>query len=90
MAGEFFWGVMFTLIIIGLSAAGASTILSYTENSKECKSNAQCPSDMYCGSDFSCHAYPSIQTKVVYNWTPAAIIVGLCIIAAAFVFRKRH
>ena len=56
---------------------------------RECKTNRDCGSEAYCGSDFSCHQYPAIQKTVVeYNFFWPAIIIGLAIIAAAWIFRQ--
>lgn len=51
---------------------------------RECSSDKDCSSESYCGSDFQCHEYPSI-TK--YNLIPAAFIIALGIIGAAFILR---
>ncbi|MBI4143441.1 hypothetical protein HY487_01000 [Candidatus Woesearchaeota archaeon] len=56
---------------------------------RECKTNKDCGSEAYCGSDFSCHQYPAIQKTVVqYNLFWPAIIIGLAIVAAAWIFRQ--
>ncbi len=53
---------------------------------RECSHDSDCNSDSYCGSDFRCHKFPVI-TQVTY--IPAAMIVGACILAAAFLLRKK-
>ena len=56
---------------------------------RECKSNKDCGSESYCGSDFSCHTYPSIQKTVVqYNLFWPAVIIGISIIIAAWIFKN--
>ncbi len=56
---------------------------------RECKSNRDCGSEAYCGSDFSCHTYPSIQKTVVqYNLFWPAVIIGIAIIIATWIFRE--
>ena len=55
---------------------------------RECKSNRDCGSESYCGSDFSCHSYPTIQKTVFqYNLFWPAVIIGLAIVIAAWIFR---
>lgn len=57
---------------------------------RECKTNRDCGSEAYCGSDFSCHQYPSIQKTVVqYSLFWPAIIIGMAIVAAAWIFRQQ-
>ncbi|MBI2658111.1 hypothetical protein HYX08_05455 [Candidatus Woesearchaeota archaeon] len=56
---------------------------------RECRSNRDCGSESYCGSDFSCHQYPTIQKTVVqYNLFWPALIMGMAIVGAAWVFRQ--
>ncbi|MEK6828261.1 MAG: hypothetical protein AABX78_02825 [Nanoarchaeota archaeon] len=55
---------------------------------RECKSNRDCGSESYCGSDFSCHSYPTIQKTVVqYNLFWPAVILGLAIVIATWIFK---
>jgi hypothetical protein len=54
--------------------------------SRECSLDNDCDSESYCGSDFQCHKYPSIE-KI--NYVPAALVLGFCIIAAAFILRSK-
>lgn len=56
---------------------------------RECKSNKDCGSESYCGSDFSCHAYPTIQKTIVqYSLLWPAVIIGISIIIAAWIFKN--
>ncbi|MBI3034790.1 hypothetical protein HYY71_00560 [Candidatus Woesearchaeota archaeon] len=56
---------------------------------RECRTNRDCNSESYCGSDFACHSYPNIQKTVVqYNFFWPAVIIGIAIVAAAWIFRK--
>ncbi len=54
---------------------------------RECGGDKDCSGDSYCGSDFRCHEYPVI-TQVSY--VPAALILGFCIVVAAFILRWKH
>lgn len=53
---------------------------------RECSVDTDCNSDSYCGSDYKCHKHPII-TQVTY--IPAALIIGICILAAAYIIRKK-
>ncbi|MBI2102006.1 hypothetical protein HYT53_05345 [Candidatus Woesearchaeota archaeon] len=55
---------------------------------RECKSNKDCGSEAYCGSDFACHQYPNIQKTIVqYSLFWPAVIIGIAIVAAAFIIK---
>ncbi|MBI4145850.1 hypothetical protein HY489_00775 [Candidatus Woesearchaeota archaeon] len=89
--GEFFYGAILVLFIIACSIAGSTAILKYVDANKECKQNSDCASTRYCGSDFVCHEYPNItQTIVTNDYTKAAAVIGLSIILAALIIRKRQ
>ena len=60
-------------------------------NSKECRSNSQFQSGYYCGSDFSCHEMPVIErTLRENNLLVPSIIMGVAIVAAAFILRAKN
>ena len=60
-------------------------------NSKECRSNSQCRSGYYCGSDFSCHEMPVIErTLIENNLFMPSIIIGIAIVAAAFILKSKN
>lgn len=85
------WGAFVVIVIIGFSIAGAATVLRVIEGKKECKVNSDCNSNSYCGSDFKCHAYPAIENTIVKNdWTTPAAILGLAIVIAAMVLRRKQ
>ena len=55
---------------------------------RECKSNRDCSSETYCGSDFACHSYPTIQKTIFqYNLFWPAVIIGIAIVIAAWIFK---
>ena len=56
---------------------------------RECKSNKDCTSAAYCGSDFACHAYPKEIVTTKDNYVPAALIVGISLMVAAWINRKK-
>jgi len=88
---EYFWGAFFIVAIIAGSIAGAGTIMKAMEGRKECKVNSDCQANNYCSSDFKCHAFPVIENTIVKNdWTTPAAILGLAIVLAAFVLRRKH
>lgn len=51
---------------------------------RECGGDKDCSGDSYCGSDFRCHEYPVITKN---NYFPAALALGLCVVAAAVILR---
>ena len=58
---------------------------------RECKRNSDCGSESYCGSDFQCHQYPTIQKTVIqYNLFWPAVIIGIAIVLAAWILKKRE
>ncbi len=58
---------------------------------RECHSNADCDADAYCGADFTCNKYPQItQTIRRSDFTGAAFLVGLAIVAAAVILRRKQ
>lgn len=88
---EYFFGAFFVIVVIGLSAAGAASIIKYTEGRAECKLNSDCPSNNYCGSDLKCHQFPTVQNTIVKtDWVTPAAILGLSIILGALILRKRE
>lgn len=62
---------------------------------KECKKDADCPQDSYCTSDFTCHKIPVIERTNItinreYNFLVPSLILGIAIVIAAFVYRKKE
>ncbi|VVB81336.1 Uncharacterised protein [uncultured archaeon] len=87
MAG--FSGIFMIVIVIALSVAGALTLYRIADAQKECKANTDCPAENYCGSDFKCHPFPKIEI-VKFDFAIPALIVGLCIVLAAMIVKKKH
>jgi len=78
---------MTIILIIVIVALFLGWLINF--NHRECNSNKECSSESYCGSDFSCHQYPTIQKTVVqYNLLWPAVIIGISMIIAAFIFRR--
>ncbi len=90
--GDFFWGVFFVITVIGLSIAGAATLIKYTEGTKECKLNSDCRTNQYCGADFECHDYPTVTQNITSgnDWTVPASILGLAIVISALILRWKR
>lgn len=85
------WGAFVVIVIIAFSIAGAATVLKVVEGRKECKVNSDCQSNNYCGSDFKCHPFPAIENTIVKNdWTVPAAIIGLAIVLAAMILRRKQ
>ena len=64
------------LIIILVSYAG-----------RECNSNRDCPDNAYCDSQYDCRQYPEQVVLTQNTYLPAAIVLGLSLIVAAFIVR---
>ena len=54
---------------------------------RECNSNRDCPGNSYCNAKHECVEYPQ-QVVVKENNLPAAIIIALGLVMAAFVFKS--
>ena len=80
------WVPAFIVIIVLLLVAW---LILYSQ--RECNSNADCNANMYCGSDFSCHEYPKVTQSILRrsDFTGAAFLVGLAIVAAAIILRRK-
>ncbi|HLF54729.1 MAG TPA: hypothetical protein VI612_03340 [Candidatus Nanoarchaeia archaeon] len=88
---EYIWGAFVVIAIIAFSIGGAATILKFMESKKECNLNSDCNSESYCGSDFKCHTYPTIEKTIVKNdWITPAAILGLAIVLAAMIMRRKQ
>jgi hypothetical protein len=88
---DHFMGAFFVLAIIMFSVAGAGSIVKFMEGSRECNKNTDCGGSNYCGSDFKCHSFPVIENTVVKSdWTTPAAILGLAIVLAALILRKKQ
>ena len=57
--------------------------------SRECKNNRDCAENNYCGTDYECHEFPSQVVVKESNYVPTAIIIGVALIAAAYIFRRQ-
>jgi hypothetical protein len=78
-----------TLIVIILIIIVLGWLIN--EGWKECRADSDCRDNQYCGADFSCHDFKVITKEVVKaspaDYTGVAWIIGLCLIAAAVIFR---
>ncbi|MEK6901873.1 MAG: hypothetical protein AABX37_06010 [Nanoarchaeota archaeon] len=54
---------------------------------RECSSNKDCAENSYCGADNECHQYPDKILVQESNYVPAALILGIAIIIAAYIYR---
>ncbi len=89
--GEVMWGAFIVIVIIAFSIAGSATIMKVMEGRKECKLNSDCTENNYCGSDFKCHQFPVIENTIVKSdWTTPAAIIGLAIVVAAMIMRRKQ
>ena len=54
--------------------------------SRECNEDLECGENRYCGSDYECHSFPTEVNS--YDFTIAAIILGIAIIIAVIVYKR--
>ena len=54
---------------------------------RECSSNKDCAENSYCGADNECHQYPDKILVRESNYIPAALILGIALIIAAYIYR---
>lgn len=55
--------------------------------SRECKNNNDCAQNQYCSTDYECHEFPAQVVVKETNYIPAALIIGVALIIAAYIFR---
>ena len=55
---------------------------------RECNSNKDCAANAYCGSDNECHQFPESVVLERNDFLPAALVIGIAIIIAAYIFKK--
>ena len=53
---------------------------------RECSLDKDCDDESYCGSDYKCHKHPTISK---YNYVPAAFIIGISLIIAAYLLKRK-
>lgn len=57
----------------------------------ECRQDSDCADNNYCGADKACHQIPIInQTVVQYNLTLPSLIIGVAIVIAAIILRRKR
>jgi hypothetical protein len=77
-------GLIVTILVLAIAIV--SLVVSNNFN-RECNKNSDCSDNSYCGSDYACHEYPK-EVQVKQNtFLPAAIVLGLALIVAAYIFR---
>jgi hypothetical protein len=78
-----------TLIGIIIVLALAILIMALVNVSgRECSNNSECSAGSYCGADYSCHTYPDNIVVKENNFVSAALILGIALIVAAYIFRN--
>ena len=55
---------------------------------RECDNNRDCADNSYCGTDYECHEFPSQVVVKESSYIPAALIIGVALIMAAYIFRR--
>ena len=79
-------GLIIVIVLLALIIGG---ILFINWAQRECHSNKDCQADSYCGSDFACHQYPQEIIVKENKYVPAAIIVGIALVASAYIYRGK-
>ena len=77
-------GLIVIIIILGIAIV--ALIVSSSFNRK-CNKNSDCSKSAYCGSDYACHEYPKEIVVKENNYLSAAIIFGIALILAAYIYR---
>jgi len=72
------------IVILALTVL-AIVIIDFAK--RDCSDNQDCSKTAYCGSDFKCHDFPSEIVVKENNYTIAAVVLGIALIVAAYIFR---
>ena len=56
---------------------------------RECNSNRDCPENAYCNTQHECVEFPEQVVIKQSNLIPSAIIIGIALIIAAYIFRGK-
>ncbi len=75
-------------IVAGILALTILAIYIIGVATRECNNNKDCSENSYCGSDYSCHEYPSQIIVKDYKFLGSSLILGICLIIAAYVYRS--
>ena len=71
--------VLLAMIVLGVFLVNVAM--------RDCNGNQDCPANAYCGSDYECHEFPQQIVLKQSNLWPA-LILGICLIIAAYIFRR--
>ena len=71
--------VLLALILLAIFLVGLAL--------RECNSNKDCSDNAYCGSDYECHEYPNNTVVQKNNFVPAALILGVSLVLAMYLYR---
>ena len=77
------------VIVIIILAAAVLLLLIMNYSARECSNNKDCSETAYCGSDFTCHEYPNTITVKNQNYAVPALILGLSLVAAAYIMKTK-
>ena len=79
-------GNLAAVVILLLIVVGIIVVVNYSMY--DCTSNRDCQKEEYCGADNECHQYPNKIVIRQNSFVWASLILGICLIITAFVFRK--
>ena len=84
----FSWAGFFAFLVVIGAVVAFSNVAS-----RECSKDAQCGENKYCGADFACHQIPVItvqKTEYRNDFSGPAVIMGVAIVIAALILKKRQ
>ncbi len=80
-------GNMGLVVVIVVLALALLAVVITNSAGHECEKNSECAENSYCGADNECHLYPEEVVVTQNNYLPAAIVLGLALIFAAYIMR---
>lgn len=81
-------GVLWLYLIAIVLGIAIVIMISSNLALRECSNNSDCSNDSYCSSNYQCIQYPEQIVVKQNNYLPAAIVLGVSMVVAAFIFRK--
>ncbi|MFA6460950.1 MAG: hypothetical protein WCV90_01685 [Candidatus Woesearchaeota archaeon] len=77
-------GMILVIVVLGLVILSL-VLIDFSK--RECNKNSECSQTAYCGADYKCHEFPKEIVVKENSYVTAAIILGIALIVAAYIFR---